>query len=1082
MSSPLGFTPWRRRALSSTSQCDPPLQSGLPGGDACSSPSHGSHQTSIPPARPTSISSVPGHREPIRSFIHGSVRDDLLAVPVDSVQNARNIREDTAELATYLLSDGQAQPSPAFLQRARSSFHEAAGSDCGDDSFAAEHARNSQTIVEVSEPPSPEAERDNDAPAGPSVLANLLKGSPPQSMAQQQPPSPEYDEDDEDSQIEVQQRRGSHHTDAASERTPLLTRVTSAGRQSYTEDLEGQKSQSKHPWISGLVGVSHKMEERMTHGVAVAVNPRHWDHKAIWNNTVVTPVSCLPAVAVGLLLNILDALSYGMILFPLGKPIFAHLGSAGISVFYVSTIISQITFSSGSIFKGSVGSELIEVVPFFHNMATRITDAVGEDNPDAVIATTIVSYAISSMITGLVFYLMGRFKFGYMVGFIPRHILIGCIGGVGWFLVATGFEVSARLDGSLEYNLETLKKLTDSATVPLWVTPLVLASILFYGQSKVTSKFFLPLYILAIPLVFYFFVTSLDVLDVDVLRDHGWIFQGPPSGEPWWYFYTLYKFKLVRWDAVIECIPAMFALTFFGILHVPINVPALALNCGEDHADLDKELRLHGYSNFLSGCFGSIQNYLVYANTVFFMRSGGNNRLAGFMLAAATFGVMIIGPSLIGFIPVMMVGTLIFDLGFELMLEALWLPRKKLKLVEYITVVVIVLVMGIHDFVVGIGVGIVLAFVSLILQTSRVSAIRGNYSGDIVTSTVRRNPSQHRYLHEVGRQIYIVKLTGYLFFGTIVSVEEKIRDLLDDSAFAKQPIKFLILDLWHVTGLDYSAGEAFNTISRLLNNKEVVLVLSGVDSESQLGRNLRAVGLGSDGIEVMMLPNLNSALESCENELLKTLYARQEELSLKRISVQNLDVPARTSAFSSFDAPFNSPRRNHLVEAARDTLNSIDVQRPSKWMSFKEPLRLMLQIFQGLSDKNEDFWFPAAHYFTRREYPAGTIIFRRGEEAKGFYLLERGIIRAEYDLPQGWLCESIVAGTTCGELPFFSETDRTATAVVERDCVAWLMDREQWVNIQKEEPEVGRELLRVSLKLTSERMSAITSYILTTAG
>lgn len=48
-----------------------------------------------------------------------------------------------------------------------------------------------------------------------------------------------------------------------------------------------------------------------------------------------------------------------MILFPLGKPIFSHLGSAGISVFYVSTIVSQITFSSGSIFKGAVGSELV---------------------------------------------------------------------------------------------------------------------------------------------------------------------------------------------------------------------------------------------------------------------------------------------------------------------------------------------------------------------------------------------------------------------------------------------------------------------------------------------------------------------------------------------------------------------------------------------------------------------------------------------------------------------------------------------------------------------------------------------------
>lgn len=186
----------------------------------------------------------------------------------------------------------------------------------------------------------------------------------------------------------------------------------------------------------------------------------------------------------------------------------------------------------------------IEVVPFFHNIAATITDTVSADNPDAVIATTIVLYSISSMITSLVFFLIGRFKVGYIVGFVLRHILIGCIGGVRWFLIATGFEVSARLDSSLQYDLDTLKKLADSATIPLWVIPLVLAIILFYSQSNIISKFFLPLYALAIPLTLYFFILALDILDVDMLRDYGWIFQGPPSGEPWWYFYMLYSKSL----------------------------------------------------------------------------------------------------------------------------------------------------------------------------------------------------------------------------------------------------------------------------------------------------------------------------------------------------------------------------------------------------------------------------------------------------------------------------------------------------------------------------------------------------------
>ena len=51
-----------------------------------------------------------------------------------------------------------------------------------------------------------------------------------------------------------------------------------------------------------------------------------------------------------------------MILFPLGEPIFADTGPDGISMFYVSCIVSQIVYSGGgSIFKGAVGSEMVGI-------------------------------------------------------------------------------------------------------------------------------------------------------------------------------------------------------------------------------------------------------------------------------------------------------------------------------------------------------------------------------------------------------------------------------------------------------------------------------------------------------------------------------------------------------------------------------------------------------------------------------------------------------------------------------------------------------------------------------------------------
>ena len=51
----------------------------------------------------------------------------------------------------------------------------------------------------------------------------------------------------------------------------------------------------------------------------------------------------------------------GMILFPLGQPIFASLGPDGISMFYVSCIVSQLVYScGGSVFKGGIGSEMVQ--------------------------------------------------------------------------------------------------------------------------------------------------------------------------------------------------------------------------------------------------------------------------------------------------------------------------------------------------------------------------------------------------------------------------------------------------------------------------------------------------------------------------------------------------------------------------------------------------------------------------------------------------------------------------------------------------------------------------------------------------
>ena len=389
------------------------------------------------------------------------------------------MREQTEELASLALSD-KASPTRRLSSSSREQGQVSIDTYLEGRSDAESSQSRPAAILEVSEPTSPDLEPVSPISGGPatSALSEMIRKSPSMSSGEDEDKNTpeEHDEtlfSEVDSSFLVNERSALLPKDASMRKSRVVSKQI---------DLEGQ---SKHQ-----ESVSHQVSRTSRNCMHLITHPKKWDKKVVWQEIVVKPIGLLPAIFLGLLLNILDALSYGMILFPLGEPIFQDLGSDGIAMFYVSTIIAQLTYSlGGSIFKGGVGSEMIEVVPFFHSMAYTILNRVGAENTDAVLATTIISFSISCVTTGLVFAIMGTARLGALIGFTPRHLLIGLIGGVGYFLLATGVEVSARLPGNLEYNLDTLRQLFRLNTVFLWTVPLVLALVLLTIQRFVRSKY-----------------------------------------------------------------------------------------------------------------------------------------------------------------------------------------------------------------------------------------------------------------------------------------------------------------------------------------------------------------------------------------------------------------------------------------------------------------------------------------------------------------------------------------------------------------------------------------------------------------
>lgn len=142
---------------------------------------------------------------------------------------------------------------------------------------------------------------------------------------------------------------------------------------------------------------------------------------------------------------------------------------------------------------------------------------------------------------------------------------------------------------------------------------------------------------MSIPAIFYAITLAAGV-SVETLRDQGWVFEAKSANNKWYEFWTLYgeffldvfpvgsersnstfpllllsaaDLRKTDFTAVLETLPNQLALVFFGLLHVPINVPSLAISIGEDNVDTNRELVAHGVSNLASGLIGSVPNYLV---------------------------------------------------------------------------------------------------------------------------------------------------------------------------------------------------------------------------------------------------------------------------------------------------------------------------------------------------------------------------------------------------------------------------------------------------------------------------------------
>lgn len=135
-------------------------------------------------------------------------------------------------------------------------------------------------------------------------------------------------------------------------------------------------------------------------------------------------------------------------------------------------------------------------------------------------------------------------------------------------------------------------------------------------------------------------------------------------------------------------------------------------------------------------------------------------------------------------------------------------------------------------------------------------------------------------------------------------MEEKCRAYLEAATWEKNPIRFLIIDLTLVNGIDLSAAEAFVRLHRLLEARRVQLVFCGQLATSDVAKALQAVNLWHGNAEVfatlnevnlllvttwpeVVLIQLDKALEWTENAYIRLWYG---SLAQKQENATNIPI------------------------------------------------------------------------------------------------------------------------------------------------------------------------------------------------
>lgn len=429
-----------------------------------------------------------------------------------------------------------------------------------------------------------------------------------------------------------------------------------------------------------------------------------------------------------------------------------------------------------------------------------------------------------------------------------------------------------------------------------WMVPQVLGVGLYIAGSRSSDTWaarIFPLYFIGVVVIFNVIFYQKG-WSLEKAAEEGWLVQNVDAGTPDVLYRSMWSFENVHikyvWGnfgdlVVAACLGPVLSIGVKTNMMQPIL---------KERIDLNDELLVNGKSMLGISLLSGYPAYAALGNTKLHICAGGSTRWST-VLAGCVTGCFFSFPwmaQVVRVIPNALIGGLFVNYGLEFMggaAKEYW----RIKKVEYALVWCMVVVSIVSSFSHAIVYGLMGSFVIFIHQYSLVNNVLLESYLNILMSHSERTMKQEQSLQVAASSVFVLRLTGYLYFATIIEVSEsiqrRIREHKEHSQGSSEVclIRQIVLDFTAVPNMDTSAQLSICTLCEDLYGMGVHKVhFTGFNNDGRYKRLYRMLGeseynLGDEYIDFH--GDFDEALSELEDQLLESLIGSADrQLALLR--------------------------------------------------------------------------------------------------------------------------------------------------------------------------------------------------------